>query len=586
MRDKRQETRDKGQGTRLLFALLVAGFLLLVAPSAEAASLYFSPFSGSYTVGQNFSTSIYVSSVEQTMNAASGVISFPQDKLEVTSLSKSGSIFSLWVQEPTFSNAAGTVNFEGIVLNPGFTGATGKAITINFRIKAAGVSILNFSSGSVLANDGKGTNILTSLGNAQFSLGYTSPSVPEATMPSITLDTPAAPQISSPTHSDPNKWYSKNTAKFRWQVLSDAVASRLLYDKYPNSQPRVVYEPAISEKEITDLKDGVYYFHVQLKNNKGWGAISHFRFQIDTVPPEPFTITFIDTKETDNPQPTVLFDTTDTLSGINYYRIKIGEGDFFAIAPEIVKGNPYTLPLQLPGKRTILVQAFDKADNYSTTVEEFIIKPINPPIITDYPQKLQSGGILTVKGKSYPDSQVIIWLQKDKEETKGQSVKAAKDGNFVFISDEKMEDGVYKLWAEAIDKRGARSVPTEKFTITVEPAKLFQIGNWTVNLLAILVPIISLIIVLLLIILYGWYKSSLFKRRARKEIHEAESILHKAFDLLKEDIQDQIKLLEKTKTKRQLTEEEEKIMNQLKKDLEKAEKTIRKEIEDIEKEIK
>lgn len=72
----------------------------------------------------------------------------------------------------------------------------------------------------------------------------------------------------------------------------------------------------------------------------------------------------------------------------------------------------------------------------------------------------------------------------------------------------------------------------------------------------------------------------------RKEIREAESALHKAFDVLKEDIRDQVKLLEKTRTKRQLTEEEEKIIKQLRKDLDDAEKFVRKEIEDIEKEIK
>ena len=80
---------------------------------------------------------VLVSSADQSMNAASGVISFPQDKLEVASISKTGSIFTLWVQEPTFSNSAGAVTFEGIVLNPGFMGANGKAITINFKVKAA-----------------------------------------------------------------------------------------------------------------------------------------------------------------------------------------------------------------------------------------------------------------------------------------------------------------------------------------------------------------------------------------------------------------------------------------------------------------
>ena len=571
----------------LFFAGLAILLAFALAKSVHAASLYFSPSIGSYNVREQFSVSVYVSSADQAMNAASGIITFPQDKLEVTSLSKSGSVFSLWVQEPSFSNSAGMVNFEGIVLNPGFTGAAGKTITINFRIKAAGLAILNFSSGSVLANDGKGTNILASLGNAQFNLGYAGPSVPEATTPSITLDTPAAPQISSPTHPDPNKWYSKNTAKFMWQVPSDAVAVRLLYDKYPNSQPRVVYEPAISEKEITDLKDGIYYFHTQFKNDKGWGAIAHFRFQIDTQTPEPFEIKFVDSKETDNPRPTVLFDTTDSLSGIDYYKVKIGEGVFFAIAPEIVKNIPYTLPFQAPGKRSILVQAFDKAGNYTVAIEDFIIEPLESPIFTIYPRELASGEALKVEGKTkYLNSQVIIWLQREKDEPKSFSVNSDQNGNFVFMTDGQLRDGVYNLWAEVVDVRGTRSLPSEKLTIAIARPAIFRIGTWAINFLAIAVPLVALIAMLIFIIWHGWHKFSLLRKRLRKEVTEAELVIHKAFDLLKDDIREQIKMLEKTRTKRELTEEEEKIIKQLKKDLDDAEKFVRKEIEEIEKEVK
>src|SRR3989344_6834270 len=160
---------------------LIFLFFSVLPAVASAATLYFSPSSGSYAAGSVVTANIYVSSVDQAMNAASGVISFPSDKLEVTSLSKTGSIFSLWVQEPSFSSSAGTVNFEGIALNPGFIGTSGKLITVNFRVKAAGVAALNFSSGSILANDGKGTNILEALGNASFQIGVIRPEAPEIT---------------------------------------------------------------------------------------------------------------------------------------------------------------------------------------------------------------------------------------------------------------------------------------------------------------------------------------------------------------------------------------------------------------------
>src|SRR3989344_8796693 len=153
----------------LLFA--VSFFILLFPFSiASAATLNFSPPSGSHNVGSTFSTNVIVESTDQAMNAVSGVISFPWDKFEVVSISKQGSILSLWPAEPSFSNSQGTVSFEGIALNPGYMGANGKILTITFRARNTGQANLSFSSGSVLANDGTGTNILNGLRVAIFTL--------------------------------------------------------------------------------------------------------------------------------------------------------------------------------------------------------------------------------------------------------------------------------------------------------------------------------------------------------------------------------------------------------------------------------
>ena len=112
------------------------------------------------------------------MNAASGVVIFPSDKLDVLSVSKTGSIFNLFFQEPSFSNREGNILFEGIVLNPGFTG-DGKLLSATFRVKATGNADLSFFSGSVLANDGLGTNILSNLGRADLTLSAGAISAPE-----------------------------------------------------------------------------------------------------------------------------------------------------------------------------------------------------------------------------------------------------------------------------------------------------------------------------------------------------------------------------------------------------------------------
>jgi hypothetical protein len=163
---------SKIKSYRRIHKLILIFFLTLtiIPISSQAATLGFSPSSVLRTVGSTFSVSVYVSSADKAMNAASGVVSFPIDRLEVVNVSKTNSVMNLWVQDPVFSNTQGTVNFEGISLNPGFMGNQGTILTITFRSKSAGQATIKLSSGSVLANDGVGTNILNELGNASISI--------------------------------------------------------------------------------------------------------------------------------------------------------------------------------------------------------------------------------------------------------------------------------------------------------------------------------------------------------------------------------------------------------------------------------
>lgn len=474
--------------------VLVLSIFSFVSPvAAQTASLYFSPSTGSYVVGSTFAVNVYVSSTNQAINAVSGTVSFPQDNLTITSLSKPGSIINMWVQEPSFLNSVGTVNFEGIVPSPGFIGASGKIITINFKVKSAGVAIINFASGSVLANDGSGTNILKNSGSAQFNLSAASPIAPvvPVTPPpknnspivsTPTVSLPPALQISSPTNPDPSKWYNNNNPELVWQLLPDILSIKTLYNKYPTSKPTIVHEPAISEIKIAaNLKDGVYYFHLQPENSAGWGAVSHFRFQVDTQPPELFKINLIDGIETTNPQPIISFRTTDILSGIDHYKIKINNGDFFDIPPEQIINDSYVLPLQKSGPKSILIMALDKAGNYTVAYEEFVIKSINPPVITDYPQELENNAPLIIKGQSYPNSQIIIWLQGEKETARKWVTISDGEGHFVFTTDEKLKNGINKIWAQVVDKRGAKSDNSEKIIIIEHRSILFEIESWIIN---------------------------------------------------------------------------------------------------------
>lgn len=565
--------------------ILVLLFLILLFPfSINAATLYFSPSSGIYSVNNIIQVGIYVSTPTEAMNAASGTIDFPTDKLEVVSLSKVGSIFSLWVQEPSFSNSLGTINFEGVVFNPGFIGASGKLMTINFRARKSGIPNLSFLSGSVLANDGNGTNILSGSGVARFTFNETEQE-PEVIKP--TLNVPLAPNITSSTHPDSSKWYNSNNVDLSWNLGTEIIAARTLLDKNPNSIPNVLYDPAISGKMLTGLEDGIWYFHVQLKNNSGWGDVKHFKIQIDTKAPDQFNINLVDGKVVETPQPKISFNTKDSLSGIDYYNIKVDNSLIIKVYEEDLNDGAYTLPILYPGEKLIIIQAFDKAGNYSSAAEEITITPLEAPVITEYPKELAKNDILTIRGKSkYSNIKVNIYFEKDKEIVLTKTLDTDESGSFSLVSQENISEGVYKIWAEVVDGRGLKSFPSQSINIIIKKPDFIQISSKLIEILSVAIPLLVLIIVLVFIVSYSYYKFALFRKRVRKEVLEAESMIGETFDFLKQDLNDQIKLLGKTKSKRELTKEEEKIIKKLKKDVDYLEKSMKKEIEDIKKEIK
>lgn len=154
----------------LTLSLLPATYALFFTLPVQAASLSISPGTRSLITGESFAVNVLVVSPDQSINAAEGTISFPPDKLQAVSLATNDSIFNLWVKEPSFSNALGIIDFSGVILQPGFSGVAGKIFTVSFKTRKAGSAPVAFINGSVLANDGKGTNILEGFGDANYFL--------------------------------------------------------------------------------------------------------------------------------------------------------------------------------------------------------------------------------------------------------------------------------------------------------------------------------------------------------------------------------------------------------------------------------
>lgn len=351
-------------------------FLWLFMPVvALGAGLSFSPSSGTYQPGSTVKVGVYVNSEGKVLNAVSGLVTFPSDTLEVVSVSKGQSIVSLWVQEPSFSNADGTVRFEGVVLNPGYSGSAGKVIDITFAVKAAGEASLVFTEGSILANDGEGSEILTSRGRAQFTIAGTSGPSESSTEEALDTTSVAVPALLPEVvavASTPTGWLAETTGVFNFALPEGVVAMRLLLDTKPNSTPTVVYQPPIASKTIEGLEEGTSYLHVQYKNADGWGEVLHHEIRVDTTAPNAPMVKTVR-------QDTFLLSAEDGQSGIERYEVDVDGGEKFVLTGEVA--TVFVIPASLAlsqGQHVLTVRAVDQAGNTTVTTTTFdFVPPVN-----------------------------------------------------------------------------------------------------------------------------------------------------------------------------------------------------------------
>ncbi len=351
---------------------VLAAVLFLCPSLTHAAILSFSPASATATVGESVTETVLVSSPDQAMNAVSGTISFPQDILQVVSISKTNSVLSLWVQEPSFSNANGSISFAGIAPNPGYIGGRGQILSIQFRAKKQGTAEIALTSASeVLANDGNGTDILTATRSATITVSAAQAPPPQASPSAPSQTASLLARITSSSHPDETKWYALSHAVFDWTNAQDVTAVRLGYDKDADGIPTVLYNDPISHKEL-DLEEGIWYFHVQEKGTGGWGPVSTFRVQIDQTPPLPFPIIFLNGTTTAKFGDTipVQFAATDELSGIDRYQVIIDGKESVLGAEE--GSRPYAIAGD-SGTHALFIRAHDKAGNAASTEGSFSI---------------------------------------------------------------------------------------------------------------------------------------------------------------------------------------------------------------------
>jgi uncharacterized membrane protein len=559
------------------FFLIIASlfFVPSVAFAADGA-LSMVPATGVYSAGDFFTVNIRANTDGADINAAEGVLQFSNTDLQVIRVSNAGSIFNLWVTEPEFSNGAGTITFGGGTTK-GYKGSSGQIFSVTFKALTSGSHKVRFSSGAMTAADGRGTNIISGLNGGTYTVtAKEAQPVPEIVVPA---NTPGTPNVSSPTHPDGNTWYPAKNVEFKWSVPNDVVNVRLTADGNPSSIPAVFYDSPISGKTLEDFDEGAWYMHVQFRNENGWGRVAHFPFNIDVSNPTSFEIRQVTEVDPSDPRLAFEFIAEDEVSGVEDYEIQIDGGDVIEWRDD--GSHIYRPEILEPGQHTMLVRALDGAGNFLLESITFTVASLQAPVITDYPEVLNSGGILAIRGAAIPNSTVTIYLKPKNEEAQEFDVIADENGAFTFIMDEKPEDGIYTLWAIATDQRGAKSDPSETITFGVQPSGLFKLGNMAISYLSLIIPLVALIVLLLLLLAYGIKKVRSFRAIVMRETTEAEEVLHESFTKLHFEVSKHVEKLERARRTRTLTKAEDAMIKSLNKSLDDAEAVVSKEIRDI-----
>jgi hypothetical protein len=333
------------------------------------------------------------------------------------SLTKNSSIFSLWVEEPKFSNNSGTITLNGGLPNPGYLGTNGNVVSITFKAKKPGTASLIFSNALIRENDGLGTNILTGTNQAFISI-----------LPVV-------------------------------------------------------------EKVVPDISS---------------------------------------TKKE-------------------------------ALSPVIVK--------------------------------------LTTPIFTDYTTNIKEGEYIVVKGLADPMTRIIMNSENTSSFNgevvrKSTIIESNDKGLFTYVSENRASNGLYVITAQAYKKDGAESETTLPIQISVSPIQEIPLpvalepipdvsffSNIS-NSLSVVIPIVGLIILLILLTIWGWYRIWHYKEYMQKKLIRTRNLVSKSFDILNEDVSEEVKIFKKIKNSQPLTPKEQLIINQLKDDLDSAQKIIMNDIKD------
>lgn len=561
--------------------------------------------------GETFDISVYINSDGLAINSAEGSLSFPSDLVSVVSVNNAGSIFPIWVEQPTYSNTTGSVSFNGGVPNPGYTGSRGYVVKATFKAKKTGTASIMFGAGSIYSNDGSGTDVLKKKSGVSVLIKTTEvvPVVKDEPVKNEVLDVdkktiiekpvpvkadeivekinnrdtilPPIPNVSSKDLMDGKEWFTTKNIILDWDVPRGVTAVQFSFGGKEDAIPTSIYSPAINFTKILNVANGVSYFHIRFKNSAGWGEILHKKIMVDMATPGDITGTSV---LNDKKLISLSVKSEDIHSGIDRYEAYVDGKKIAETKVDLDKDVVINLPLLKTGPNKVTIISYDYAGNTNTKIIDLNSpQPESPQVkVSKTEVKIDENNNLSVY--TYPNTEVVLFTKDEFGIVTSSTATTSQDGSVNIPIEVFKTIGSKTLWVSLNNDCADICVLSEKVTIDVVEADLIRISKEFLGMIrkesSGTLPWVIAIIFMLLYLLT-------FKRNKNKdiiqELNKAEIDVYKIFKVLKSDARKYKAMLKRNKI--DIVEKDQVIIENLEKDLDEAETYFAKRIEKIEKEL-
>ena len=282
----------------------------------------------------------------EAINSIRAIVNYDPDLIKITDIITTNSLCQNgFYLEKEIDNNLGKVIITCVLPNPGFLGRVGKIADLVIQPLKGEVFSLTFDKETqVLANDGLGSNVLRDTVPGSYQVIF-----PEREL-----------LIFSKTHPNSERWYNSKEVIISW--WKEKGNNQYSYFVNQSADPIVNYKGTFNKKTSANFsvsKDGIYYFHLLIKNEDGGIIETQYKIKVDTIPPDELLIGASHLVVKAGEVVKFTFRAVDKTSGVeSVFFVSFDGGIFLPVGSSVI------MPFMDKGYHSIKVRVFDRAGNY------------------------------------------------------------------------------------------------------------------------------------------------------------------------------------------------------------------------------